>query len=136
MRQQGIGISNANLNKIQIGLSVLSGLDTDKDGLSDSLEAAIGTNINKADSDGDGYSDKSEVLSGNNPNGPGKLNLSPAFAQKSAGLIFIQTEGHGEAWYVNPRDDKRYFLGRPTDAFNVMRQLGLGVTNQDFAKLK
>lgn len=136
MREQGSGISNANLNKIQVGLSDLSGLDTDKDGLPDALEQAIGTNKTKADSDKDGYSDAAEIETGNNPNGPGKTSLSLVFARSNAGRIFIQTEGKGEAWYINPRDDKRYFLGRPADAFAVMKSLGLGVTNQDFLKLK
>lgn len=48
------------------------------------------------------------------------------------GKIFLQVEAHGEAWYVNPLDGQRYFLGRPADAFAVMRALGLGVSNRDF----
>ncbi|NTW22565.1 hypothetical protein HGA34_03430 [Candidatus Falkowbacteria bacterium] len=48
------------------------------------------------------------------------------------GRILIQVEQHGEAWYVSPVDDRRYFLGRPADAFSVMRQLGLGISEKDF----
>jgi hypothetical protein len=44
-------------------------------------------------------------------------------------------EAHGEAWYVNPADGKRYFLGRAADAYNIMRFLGLGITNKDFGNL-
>jgi len=51
------------------------------------------------------------------------------------GRILIQVEQHGEAWYVYPVNDRRYFLGRPNDAFSVMRQLGLGISENDFAKL-
>lgn len=47
------------------------------------------------------------------------------------GRILLQVESHGEAWYVNPVNNRRYFLGRPDDAFNVMRSLGLGVTTAD-----
>ncbi|KKR21051.1 MAG: OmpA domain-containing protein [Parcubacteria group bacterium GW2011_GWE2_39_37] len=134
MREKGIGITNANLNKIQIGLSDLSGADTDGDGLSDLLETAIGTDLNKADTDGDGFGDKEELINGFNPKGTG--NISTQIIPSYAGKIFLQVEGKGEAWYVNPVDNKRYFLGRPADAFNVMRKLGLGIANKDFDRMK
>ena len=44
----------------------------------------------------------------------------------------MQVESHGEAWYVNPDNEKRYYLGRPADAFRIMRELGLGISNKDF----
>lgn len=47
------------------------------------------------------------------------------------GRILLQVESRGEAWYVNPVNNRRYFLGRPDDAFNLMRALGLGVTTAD-----
>ncbi|KKR32234.1 MAG: Thrombospondin type 3 repeat superfamily protein [Candidatus Falkowbacteria bacterium GW2011_GWF2_39_8] len=134
MREKGIGITNAILNKIQIGLSDLSGADTDGDGLSDLLETAIGTDLNKADTDGDGFGDKEELINGFNPKGTG--NISTQIIPSYAGKIFLQVEGKGEAWYVNPVDNKRYFLGRPADAFNVMRKLGLGIANKDFDRMK
>ena len=40
----------------------------------------------------------------------------------------LQVEENGEAWYVYPDDLKKYYLGRPADAFGVMRELGLGAT--------
>ena len=135
MREQGIGITNINLNKIPTDLSNLSGLDSDSDGLPDIFEDAIGTDKNKKDSDDDGYEDKVELSGGYNPAGAGKLNLDNGFSQKQAGKIFLQVEGNGEAWYVNPTDKKRYFLGRPLDAFNIMRNLGLGISNSDFGSL-
>lgn len=45
------------------------------------------------------------------------------------GKILLQTDAHGEAWYVYPNDLKRYFLGRPDDAYTIMRKLGLGATH-------
>lgn len=45
------------------------------------------------------------------------------------GRILLQVEDKGQAWYVNPLDSKRYYLGRPDDAFSLMRSLGLGVSN-------
>lgn len=52
-----------------------------------------------------------------------------------SGYILIQTEANGEAWYVYPVDKKRYFLGRPTTAFNVMKSLGLGISNTNLAQI-
>ncbi len=52
-----------------------------------------------------------------------------------AGKILIRPEANGEAYYVDPRDNKLHFLGRPQDAFDVMRELGLGVSEVDFAQL-
>ncbi len=136
MRQVGLGITNADLAKIPVGLSALTGQDTDSDGLPDLFEQAIGTNPNLADSDQDGYNDKDELTRGYSPEQAGtKLALDPGFAQRQAGKIFLQVEAHGEAWYVNPADGKRYFLGRPADAFQIMRQLGLGISEADFARL-
>jgi len=135
MRERGVGISNANLKKISLAIGGMSGLDSDGDGLPDSFETAIGTDKDKKDSDSDGYDDKTEISSNNNPQGKGKIAVESAFIKNNIGKIFIQVESKGEAWYVNPRDGKRYFLGRPTDAFNVMRKLGLGITNKDFENL-
>ena len=49
-----------------------------------------------------------------------------------SGNILIQVESYGRAWYVEPTEQCRYYLGRPADAFHVMRELSLGVSNKDF----
>ena len=64
-----------------------------------------------------------------------KNKIDNNFSNNQKGKIFLQVENNGEAWYINPEDGKRYFLGRPADAFNVMRNLGLGISNSDFEKL-
>ena len=56
-------------------------------------------------------------------------------ARRLAGQIVIQTEKNGEAWYIYPKDLKKYYLGRPKDAFKIMRELGLGITREDLAKV-
>jgi hypothetical protein len=61
--------------------------------------------------------------------------VDPNFANKHLGKIFLQIQSHGEAWYVNPTNSSRYFLGRPADAFQVMKTLGLGVDNDNFGSL-
>lgn len=135
MRDLGIGITNDNLIKIQVADMNLSGEDADKDGLSNIIEDSLKTNKNKADSDGDVYDDRTEALGGYNPNGVGKYPLDNNFALRQSGKILLQVESNGEAWYINPNDNKRYFLGKPSDAFNAMRRLGLGITNKNLNEI-
>ncbi len=68
--------------------------------------------------------------------------LTPFFSVKSqtlseslSGKILLDVERNGEAWYVYPKNNKRYYLGRPNDAFAVMRELGLGISEMDFQKI-
>lgn len=63
-----------------------------------------------------------------------KIVLAEDLSSLLKGRILLQVESHGEAWYVNPANSQRYYLGRPADAFNLMRTLGLGVSNADFSK--
>ena len=136
MRTLGVGISNENLGKITVAESNFNGDDTDGDGLSDVIESAFGSNPNDPDSDNDGYNDKEEVLAGFDPTiYKGPKVTSSSFANQHLGTIFLQVEKNGEAWYVNPGDAKRYFLGRPADAFNIMRSLGLGISNDNLNKI-
>lgn len=58
--------------------------------------------------------------------------IDNSLSNKLKGRILLQVESSGEGWYVNPENSERYFLGRPSDAFNVMRSLGLGISNKDF----
>lgn len=53
--------------------------------------------------------------------------------KKLSGRIVLQVEKNGEAWYINPTDLKKYYLGRPDDAFTIMRRLGLGISRKDLA---
>lgn len=59
-----------------------------------------------------------------------------ALVQRLKGRIVLQVEERGEAWYVNPADGKRYFLGDPNAAYNAMRFLGLGIKNDDLRKIE
>lgn len=137
MRELSAGITNANLEKISVGIIDFPGAaDDDNDGLSNDLETAIGTDPEESDSDNDGYNDLVELNSNYNPVGSGYLPLDNNFINQSQGKIFLQTESRGEAWYVNPADQKRYFLGRPIDAFNIMKKLSLGITNDNLNKIE
>ncbi len=138
MRQLGVGISNDNLKKIPIAsiTMLFSRSDDDQDGLSPELEKSFGTDPAKADTDGDGYGDKEEMENGHNPLGSGILSIDTRFASKKKGTIFLQIESAGEAWYVNPADGKRYYLGRPYDAWTIMKTTGLGISVADLYKIK
>lgn len=136
MRRTGVGISNDNLSKIPIGLDNRFKLkDSDGDLLPDGLETAIGTDPYNSDSDGDSYLDGEELRANYNPLGGGSLKYDQNFANKQKGKIFLQVESHGEAWYVNPADSKRYYLGDGASAFEIMRYLSLGISNQNLNQL-
>lgn len=139
MRSLGVGITNTDMEKIPLALVNLEGSpDVDGDGLSDMAEAALGTDMRNPDTDGDGYSDLEEVKTGYNPlRGYGTRNpVDMNFTRAHAGKIFLAVQRNGEAWYVHPTELKRYYLGRPHDAFEIMRHTGLGITNTDIAGIK
>lgn len=62
--------------------------------------------------------------------------LSVQAAPNLHGRILLQVQDKGQAWYVNPVNGQRYYLGRPDDAFLLMRSLGLGVSNTDIDSFK
>lgn len=73
-------------------------------------------------------------LFGTVPNSEKKLmSMDRAMARKLAGTILLQVERNGEAYYLDPTNLTAYFLGRPADAFQVMRGRGLGITNENLS---
>lgn len=52
------------------------------------------------------------------------------------GRILLQVESRGEAWYVNPKDGKRYYMANGNEAFRIMKTLGIGMSNKDAEKMK
>ena len=69
------------------------------------------------------------------PEAQSKTSGQTAMAKRTSGQILLQVQAKGEAWYVNPVTAKRHYLGRPDDAFAIMRSLGLGITNSDLAAI-
>jgi len=129
LRTYGLGITDVDLNKIPVGTDDrFTSTDTDGDGLFDTLETGLGTNYLLSDTDGDGFSDKDEVLDGYNPVGDGLITYDNSLIQRLSGRILLQVERNGEAWYINPADDKRYYMPDGTSAYDLMRYLGLGIT--------
>jgi len=135
MRLLSTGITNRNVSRIPIGYIKLSGQDIDGDGLSDIFEDAVWSNKNASDSNGDGISDKDEIIRDEKPIGKHRVELDYNFTNDHKGEIFLQVHNNGEAWYIYPDNLKRYFLGRPHDAFNIMHDFGLGISNADFDSL-
>lgn len=148
MKKLGIGITDSDLLKIPLGLlhAATSTNDTgkcnsdknDSDGdcLPDKLELALKTDPTQSDSDGDGYDDKTEMLAGFNPSAVGaKLLIDMNFVRQNAGKIFLQVQGRGEAWYINPEKLKRYYLGTPANAWEIMKKLGLGISNTSLQEI-
>lgn len=62
--------------------------------------------------------------------------LDSSFPKRLAGKILLSVEEHGEAYYINPDNLKGYYLGIPQDAFNIMRELSLGINNEDIEKIE
>ncbi|MBI4600287.1 S8 family serine peptidase [Candidatus Uhrbacteria bacterium] len=58
-----------------------------------------------------------------------------AYPDRVLGRIVLDIDDHGKAYYIYPKDKKAYYLGRPDDAFGIMRRLGLGITNEDIEKI-
>lgn len=59
-----------------------------------------------------------------------------SLAQRLSGRILLQVESRGEAWYLSPKNNKKYYLGRPEDAFTLMKKLSLGISEKEFATWK
>jgi hypothetical protein len=137
MRDLGLGISNADLEKIPVGVEGrFECLDSDGDGLCNKLEEGLGTDPNDDDSDDDGYKDGTEVKSGYNPKGLGNMIHNNTLVNSLKGKIVLQVESRGEAWYINPDDGKRYYMTDGPAAYQIMRFLSLGITNADLAGLE
>jgi len=52
------------------------------------------------------------------------------------GRILLQVESKGEAWYVNPKDGLRYYMADGNEAFQIMKTLGVGISNKDLNRIK
>lgn len=59
-----------------------------------------------------------------------------SIAKSLLGRILLQVQDKGQAWYVNPIDGKKYSLGKPQDAYNLMRRFGLGISNKNLTALE
>jgi hypothetical protein len=100
-------------------------VDSDGDGLTDSLEIYHQTNLSNPDSDGDGYTDYEEVMNMYNPNGPGQMD-SDQDGLGDRDEVFI--------WYtdrfISDTDGDGY--GDQTEVLNGYDPNGPGRLDSDF----
>lgn len=61
--------------------------------------------------------------------------VSP-LANRLKGKILLQVEKNGEAWYVDPIKCRDIYLADGSSAYQIMKYLGLGITNSDLAKIQ
>ena len=62
--------------------------------------------------------------------------IDNSLSRRMKGRILLQVENHGEAWYVNPKDSKKYYMANGDEAYTIMRSSGVGITNKDLEKVK
>lgn len=120
--EAGVKVASDQLAKIKLGpLDSYQGVDTDKDGLPDEMEPALGTDPMLGDSDSDGFTDSAELLAGYNPLGKGAWLYDSAIANKYKRQFLLQQVSNTTyAWYVS-LGGLRYYLGSSTDNFSAMR---------------
>ncbi len=136
MSKLGLGITNANLKKIPVGIdSRIVDIDSDGDGLGDKLEEGLKTNPNNIDSDGDSFSDYVEVVNDYNPLGKEKNVYDQALINRLKGKILLQVEEKGQAWYIHPVNGHRYYMKDGPSAYEIMRFLSLGITNDNLNQI-
>jgi len=63
------------------------------------------------------------------------INSTSVFPARLSGMILLDVERNGEAYYIYPKDNKKYYLGRPADAFRIMSQLGQGISNSGLSAI-
>jgi len=59
---------------------------------------------------------------------------SNPLAARLSGRILLQTEQHGEAWYIFPDTCRRIYMKDGEAAYTIMRFLGLGASSADVQK--
>ena len=64
------------------------------------------------------------------------LQANNNLGDKLKGRILLQVESNGETWYVSPKDSKRHYMANGDEAYKIMRNLGVGVTNKDLERIK
>jgi len=118
----GTELSNKDMTRIKIADIAVAGMDTDKDGLPDDMEASLGTDPLKSDTDGDNYSDREEAVGGFNPLGKGLWPIDSKFSANYKGRVILNKQGDiFYAWYV-AQDGLRYYMGSSGDKFEALRQ--------------
>lgn len=59
-----------------------------------------------------------------------------ALYQRLRGYIILRVQSKGEAYYVHPHKMEMHYLGRPSDMFRIMKEQGVGITNEDLFQIQ
>lgn len=57
-------------------------------------------------------------------------------ANNLSGRILLQVQDKGQAWYINPANNQRYFLKASDESVSELVKIGLGVSNKDFLAIQ
>jgi len=63
------------------------------------------------------------------------IKLNKALTRRLLGRILLQVETLGQAWYVDPITESRYYLQNGESAYQALQVFGLGITNADLASI-
>lgn len=55
--------------------------------------------------------------------------------ERLRGKILLQVDNNGEAWYIDAKTDKRFYLKDGATAYTALRAFGLGITNDDISQI-
>jgi len=55
--------------------------------------------------------------------------------ERLAGRILLQVEEKGEAWYIHPDENLRYYMKDGDIAYQMMRYFSLGITDENLNKI-
>jgi hypothetical protein len=61
--------------------------------------------------------------------------INERLPERLKGRILIRVQSKGEAYYADPQSTKLHFLGRPADAFALMKKLGLGISDANIRSI-
>ncbi len=65
----------------------------------------------------------------------GEKKAYPTTMKDVKGKILLQVQSKGEAWYVYPKTGLRYYLKNGDEAYKLMRNYSIGITNKDLEKI-
>jgi len=58
------------------------------------------------------------------------------FAKNISGRIFVQVQDKGQAWYIDPINFRKYYLGSGKDALKILKSLSIKVKSSEINKIK
>lgn len=58
-----------------------------------------------------------------------------SLSERLKGRILLQSQSHGESWYINSVTGLRHYLRNGNEAYRIMRKLGLGIATAELRKI-